>query len=126
MDAFELIPIDEPTTPLVTEAEKQEENRNPSWFKPGQSGNPNGRPHKGYSITEAVKDLLTKNPERKKKIIEKIIALAEGGDPVFVKLAWNYMDGMPNQKTDITSGGDKLEPIQVIIKDYGTDDNSTT
>jgi|GEM_PF-3450389 len=110
MEDFELVPI--------TEAEKPEEKRNPSWFKPGNNANPHGRPPKGYSLTEAVKDLLTKNPERKKKIIEKIITLAEGGDPVFVKLAWNYMDGMPKQEIEQTGGLD-LNVNTTLEKVYG-------
>lgn len=112
------------TSPVI-EDEKQEENRNPSWFKPGQSGNPNGRPKKGYSITEAVQDLLTKNPERKSKIVEKVIALAEQGDPTFVKLAWNYMDGMPKQEIE-QSGGLNLNVGDLLAKAYGDPTEPTT
>lgn len=116
MSDFELIPIDE--------AEKQGDNTphkfaNETSWKPGQSGNPNGRPHKGYSITDAVKDLLTKDPERKKNIVEKVVTLAEHGDPVFVKLAWNYMDGMPTQQIENT-GELNLNVNGLLSKAYGT------
>lgn len=125
MSDFELIPIDD----IVSEPEKQHENTKklatPASWKPGQSGNPNGRPHKGYSITEAVKDLLTKEPERKKKIIEKIIALAENGDPVFVKLAWNYMDGMPTQQIEQT-GELNLNVNGMLSKVYGDSESDGT
>ena len=71
-------------------------------FKPGQSGNPKGRPKKGYSITEWFKNMLASNPEMKDELGKSIMAKALKGDPTALKLVWNYMDGMPKQTIDAT------------------------
>lgn len=77
-------------------------------WKPGQSGNPNGRP-KGLSITRLVREELEKVPpgekqEAKYLLVKKILhkALKEG-DREMIKICWNYMDGMPLQKTDLAA-----------------------
>jgi hypothetical protein len=91
--------------------EKQEKARKPGTFRPGQSGNPKGRPSKGYSITEMMKEMLGSDPEIKKSLGERIIALALKGDIAAIKLVWNYMDGMPKQTIEggITHTYEKME-----------------
>ena len=91
--------------------EKQVNNRPPGAFKPGQSGNPKGRPKKGYSITEWFRDLLKSDPEVKNKIGKAIVKKALYGDMAAIKLIWNYMDGMPqaNMKSD-----DDRHPMPII------------
>ena len=76
-----------------------------SWAK-GQSGNKAGRPPKGYSITEAVREAMNSAPELKKKLVESIINRAIRGDMTACRLIWEYMDGKPT--ADIT-GGQRLE-----------------
>jgi len=71
-------------------------------YKPGQSGNLNGRPKKGYSITEWFKEMLASKPEVKDALGKSIIKKALEGDSAAQRLVWNYMDGMPKQKADIT------------------------
>lgn len=66
-------------------------------FEPGKSGNMNGRPKKGHSITEAMKEMLGQRPEVKAAIVEKIGDAAMAGDIAAAKLLWSYMDGMPKQ-----------------------------
>ena len=120
--------MDTPDTPVVNEAEKQEENndKKPTGFQLNPENiNRNGRPKKGYSISDAVKDLLSKEPERKKKIVEKIVTLAESGDPAFVKLAWNYMDGMPKQEIEQT-GEINLNVGSMLNKVYGDPESEST
>lgn len=91
-------------------------NPNPkNQFKPGNNANPTGRPKKGYSITEWFKEFLEANPKAKTEIAEAIRSKAAKGDMAAIKLLWNYMDGLPTQKTDITSKGEKLEGL-VITK----------
>ncbi len=85
----------------------------PASFKPGQSGNPNGRPPKGYSITEWFQNMLASNPDVKDAIGKSIMKKALEGDPAAQRLVWNYMDGMPQQKTDITSKGEGIVPLLV-------------
>lgn len=65
-------------------------------FKPGESGNPNGRP-KGKTLTERVRDVLEANPERAAAIVEAGIQAAEGGDFQFWKYLCDRMEGMPTQ-----------------------------
>ena|SRR3990167_3868339 len=82
----------------------------PNWKK-GQSGNPNGRPPKGYSITEWFKNMLASDPNIKEALGKSIIKKALEGDSTAQKLVWNYMDGMPQQ--DVTSGGEAIGHLVV-------------
>ena len=90
-------------------------NPNPpgAWKKGIKSPNPKGRPSSGKSLTELMKEHLEKIPEGsevsyKEAFISKVFARAIEGNDTYVKLVWNYVDGMPKQSTDITSGGEKL------------------
>lgn len=102
------------TTPIVETSEK-ENKRNPSWIKPGEVRNPNGRPKKGYSVTEHVKALLEKDPQTMDDIVEKITTAAKQGDMAAIKVLWNYMDGMPLQATDITTLGNQIATPHVFV-----------
>lgn len=77
-------------------------NPNPSNpMKPGETRNPNGRPKKGYSITEMMKEMLSEHPDRKKEIGEVIYQKAKEGDMAAISKVWSYMDGMPKQNLEI-------------------------
>lgn len=91
-------------------------NPNPSpenRFKPGKSGNPNGRPPKGYSITEMMREMLASKPEIKEAIGKAIAKKALQGDLAAAKMLWQYMDGMPQQKVDMNGSS-----ITVSIENY--------
>lgn len=90
--------------------DKQEQNRKPGTFKPGQSGNPKGRPPKGYSITEAFREMLAAEPDVKAQIVASIKEKAVKGDTTAQKLIWNYMDGMPTQAVELT--GEEGGPVE--------------
>ena len=96
-----------------------------SW-KPGESGNPNGRPKKGYSITEWFQEMFKAQPEVKDALAKSIVKKALEGDIAAQKLVWNYMDGMPQQKTDITSGGKPIPILGGISQDALSSNNSNT
>lgn len=82
---------------------KQQETRDKKGrFVPGVSGNPNGRPPKGHSITDMFKQMLDNTPEKKLELVEAIYNAAIAGDSAAQKMIWNYMDGMPQQKTDVS------------------------
>ena len=119
----------DPTKPLsVTEDGKQINNSSekPWLFQKGQSGNPNGRPKKGYSITDAFKRMLEADPAKKEAIVNKIFIAALGGDMTAAKLIWQYMDGQPAQAIDLTSGGNEIKtqthfiPVEKDEKPYET------
>lgn len=89
---------------------------NPNWGN-GKSGNPKGRPPKGYSITEAFREMLASDPLTKQTIVSSIKAKAIAGDPTAQKLIWNYMDGMPPQALELGGpDGEKLVDENIIVK----------
>jgi hypothetical protein len=86
-------------------------NRNPSpatRFKPGIAPNPKGRPSKGYSITETIREMMGEKPEIKKALSTKVLEMALKGDMTAIKLLWSYMDGQPQQSMDVTTDGKAL------------------
>lgn len=74
-------------------------NKNP------QNINKDGRPKKGYSITEWFQEMLNSKPEVKDAIGKSIMAKALEGDTTAQKLVWNYMDGLPKQAVDVNNSG---------------------
>lgn len=70
-------------------------------FKPGQTGNSNGRPKKEHSITQTIRDMMDEKPEIKRALSSKILEMAMKGDITAMKTLWNYMDGMPQQGMDL-------------------------
>ncbi len=78
------------------ETDKQINNKDKPWlWKKGQSGNLKGRP-KGKTMKEYVKDYLARmNDEERDEFLE--------GIPKDV--IWKMSEGMPETKTDVTSGG---------------------
>lgn len=81
---------------------------------PGHTANPNGRPPKGYSITEMMREMLANEPELKKALGQAIIDKAKTGDTQAIKLLWNYMDGMPIQGVEHTGEGGG--PIVIVTQ----------
>lgn len=86
-------------------------------FPPGVSGNPNGRPKGAKNFTTKVREALETLSEgtgtsKEKMLINKIMekAIVEGNEQM-IKLMWNYLDGMPQNYTDITTGGEKINYV---------------
>src|SRR5258705_8826370 len=88
-------------------------------FKKGEVHNPYGRPPKGYSITEMMRTLMETTVTNKdgkeisvrEALGKSVLQKALKGDTTAQKLIWQYMDGLPMQKTDITTGGEKLDGL---------------
>lgn len=103
----------------MSDREKQEINRNEKGqWEPGTSGNPKGRPPKGQSLTELMREFLEDVPEGreityKELFIKNVITMALQGDFYAIKLIWNYIDGMPTQR--VFTG--ELDDLKDIPKD---------
>lgn len=78
-------------------------------FKPGESGNPGGRPKRGWNwaklFEQAVEEELTTKDgtitaQAKQFIVKKLVRMAVDGDMSAVKEIMNRMDGMPKQSID--------------------------
>lgn len=103
----------------MTEEEKEirKERLAPYMWKPGQSGNPKGRP-KEKTMKEWARDVLQKmtDEERKKFFI---------GMPK--EVIWKMAEGNPAQ--DLTSGGEKIKVVPIYggasVKGLDNGDTST-
>ena len=80
-------------------------------FKPGQSGNPGGRPKKGFSIRENLRGMMSEEitiPGKDGKpdtvmtkgaiISAKLFQAAASGDLTAIKLCLDNIDGPPVQE----------------------------
>lgn len=72
-------------------------------WRPGQSGNPRGRPRKGKSLTEILERCgRERDPEsgrpRYELLAEKLWQLALDGHLEAVKLLYNRVDGLPRMQ----------------------------
>lgn len=79
-------------------------------WKPGESGNPNGRPRKNRAFSEMLRTVGNMRTEegavRKRALAEMVWAAALGGDLTAARLIYEYCDGKPVQRTEI-SGPDQ-------------------
>lgn len=90
-------------------------------FKPGQSGNPGGRPKKDWTwaglLAEAMEEeLIAKDGSKAKTkqfITKRLVKMAIEGDISAQKEIMNRMDGMPQQNHDLTTNGKDL-PIPIL------------
>jgi ribosomal protein L17 len=77
-------------------------------YKKGQSGNPRGRPKKGETMTDLLREKVeipktaAAKLTRKEKIIEKLITLAEAGDLSALKYLFDRLDGRPKESIELT------------------------
>jgi hypothetical protein len=84
---------------------------------PGNTANPAGRPEGSISVVSAIKKKLQECPEGKQKtylhyLVEKIMKKAVIDDDVsMIKDIIDRVDGKPQQRTDITTDGYKINPM---------------
>lgn len=101
--------------PNPTKPEKQDNNRNgDGTFKKGQSGNPNGRPKKGFAIADILDSIGDTNysgdKTMKEAILEKVYENALAGDLNCAKFIADRTEGTALQKMSVTTN----EPVQVL------------
>lgn len=109
------------------------DNRQPDGkFGPGNIANPNGRPPGSLSLVKILKDKLEQVPEGSKKsyaelLVERITksAIQDGNDQQ-IKNILQYVEGMPMQRTDITSDGKELNLLVYKPEKYADPDDTTT
>jgi len=76
-------------------------------FGAGNIANPNGRPKKGQTLTDCMREYLeskntTTGVVRKEEFVAKVAKMAFDGDATALRLIWNYLEGMPKQETKFT------------------------
>ena len=98
---------------------KQRRNRGRPW-KPGQSGNPRGRPPKQESLTSLLKAELDKiNPEDtegrtwRELIVMATLKLAVAGNKTALKEVWDRSDGRVLKEIEVTEN--RTEPFVAEI-----------
>lgn len=97
-------------------------------FKAGNPGKPKGAKHLTTKLRQALEKVYNEKEKTSldKDLINTIIEKAiVDKDFNSIKLIFNYIDGMPEQSTDLTSGGEKILVMpQEIIDKYNL--NATT
>ena len=92
-------------------------------FKPGEITNPNGAPKKEFSMTGALRDILSEhNPdtkiERYKELLNKALSMAMKGDGDMLKYLINRIEGMPKgSETQIAVQVNNIVPTHEMKKE---------
>lgn len=83
-------------------------------FKPGQSGNPGGRPPSNLNkLLSQYLHAKGGNKTREQKLVEKIYDLALAGDMRAAALIWDRMEGKGRELPESPSAG----PIHFVLYD---------
>lgn len=84
-------------------------------WKPGQSGNPKGRPPKDQTMTDA---LTLQAP--KEQIAAKLIEMALEGNVAAIKYIYDRIDGAPRQALEVSGEQEKPVPLIILRSAHGT------
>lgn len=83
-------------------------------FRPGESGNPSGRPKKTL-LDEAIEQILSADQSAVAlKIAKKLLEKAGKGDVRAVQLAAERTQGKPKQSTELSGPGGAPLMIQIL------------
>jgi hypothetical protein len=99
-------------------------------FKPGQSGNPNGRPKALLPSEELRARLKEKFPDRDdatycRMMIEAFVDLAVAGNVVAVREIFDRIEGRPKQQIDLTIDERKQMIVERTIEAFMLDTGLT-
>ena|SRR3990167_4124886 len=75
-------------------------------WKPGQSGNPVGRPRNEHSFTNALRQRLNAQD-----LADKLVALIDAGDIAAIKYAYDRLEGSPRTSGELTMRGESLDEV---------------
>lgn len=67
--------------------------REDTQFKPGQSGNPAGRPKSAVSVTAQIKRILREEPDEAASLARALLSLAKEGNAAAIKEVMSRTDG---------------------------------
>lgn len=87
----------------------------PYKWKPGQSGNPNGRPLGTVSLVTILKELLAANPAEGKAVVEAMVKQGKIGNMVATKEMLDRIDGKVAERHKIEG---EL-PVRIIFVPAG-------
>ena len=94
----------------------------PTQFKKGKSGNPKGKPKGTRSLKTLLQEALVKIGEGNAEpydilLIKRVMkmAIADGNEQM-IKLIWNYLEGLPKEFMDVTSGGKTIGSVLSSIE----------
>lgn len=100
------------------------EDRFPQRWKPGQSGNPRGRPPRGETMTDLLKRLAEVQFDdarsKREAICEIMLRKAAEGEPWAVRETWDRIEGKPavhievSKKDDLLRGMSDAEVLDMI------------
>jgi hypothetical protein len=95
----------------------------PGTIKPGEVRNPKGRPKKEREVRFLEITLSAVTFPEWQKVVEKALEQAKRGDSQARKWLSDYLIGPPQQRSDHTTGGEKLPAatINVYLPDNGRD-----
>ena len=91
-------------------------------FKKGHSGNPKGRAPRKKEERFMEVSIAAVSLKDWRAIIKKAVTRAKSGDPQARKFLADYLLGPPQQRLDVTSGGETLKGYIGISPDDWDDD----
>jgi len=85
-------------------------------WKPGQSGNPSGRPKGTICLTNRIRGKLRRNPEMANAVCQSVIDSAIDGDMRAAQLLMDRVDGLLTKKVQVETAHRKVlgfrDPLQ--------------
>ena len=106
--------------PVKQETNRQKRKAPKTAFKPGQSGNPKGRPKKGLALTDILRDIgNTKqgNKTKKQMMLEKAYELALSGDLRAIQFIVERIDGKALERLSVNTSDAPFEVWRSKVKD---------
>ena len=75
-------------------------------FKPGVSGNPNGRPKKGTALTDVLRETVNADD-----LAAKLLELVEAKDIQAIKYVYDRIDGKPKESIGLDHSGEVVYSV---------------